>query len=60
MNFQVAAGEILGLAGLVGSGRSTVLRALAGGERATGHCLVDGERVKLGSAASAGLWGSQS
>jgi rhamnose transport system ATP-binding protein len=53
VSFQVVAGEILGLAGLVGSGRSTVLRALAGGERATGHCFVEGERVKLGSAAAA-------
>ena len=53
VSFQVAPGEILGLAGLVGSGRSTVLRALAGGERATGQCFVEGERVKLGSAASA-------
>ena len=53
VSFQVAAGEILGLAGLVGSGRSTVLRALAGGERATGQSFVEGERVKLGSAAAA-------
>jgi ABC-type sugar transport system ATPase subunit len=53
VSFQVAAGEILGLAGLVGSGRSTVLRALAGGERATGHCSVEGARVRLGSPASA-------
>jgi rhamnose transport system ATP-binding protein len=53
VSFQVVAGEVVGLAGLVGSGRSTVLRALAGGERATGQYLVDGERVKLGSAAAA-------
>jgi ABC-type sugar transport system ATPase subunit len=39
-------GEVLGIAGLVGSGRSTLLRALAGAEpRARGGLVVDGKQV---------------
>jgi rhamnose transport system ATP-binding protein len=48
VSFDVAGGEILGLAGLVGSGRSTVLRALAGCERAEGEVFVAGQRLRLG------------
>jgi ABC-type sugar transport system ATPase subunit len=48
VDFELHAGEILGLGGLVGSGRTTVLRALAGLEpRATGTMWVDGRRVGL-------------
>ncbi len=39
-------GEVLGIAGLVGSGRSTLLRALAGAERrAYGRLAVEGRAV---------------
>ncbi|WP_035740960.1 sugar ABC transporter ATP-binding protein [Parafrankia elaeagni] len=46
IEFEVLPGEILGLGGLVGSGRSTVLRALAGVEpRARGRMWIDGEEI---------------
>jgi len=48
VGLEIYAGEILGLGGLVGSGRTTVLRALAGLEpRATGRMWVDGREVGL-------------
>jgi ABC-type sugar transport system ATPase subunit len=48
IDLEIFAGEILGLGGLVGAGRTTVLRALAGLEpRATGTMWIDGRRVAL-------------
>jgi len=48
VSFEIHAGEILGLGGLVGSGRTTVLRALVGLEpRATGRMWVDGTPTSL-------------
>jgi ABC-type sugar transport system ATPase subunit len=45
---EIDSGEVVGLGGLVGSGRTTVLRALAGLEpRATGALWVDGRRTAL-------------
>ena len=39
-------GEVLGVAGLVGSGRTTLLRALAGAEeRASGNLVIEGRNV---------------
>jgi ribose transport system ATP-binding protein len=47
-------GEILGIAGLLGSGRSTVLRTLFGLVRPDGGQIVlDGQRVEFGTSASA-------
>jgi rhamnose transport system ATP-binding protein len=42
VDVDVRAGEVLGVAGLVGSGRTSLLRALAGLERAQGTIALDG------------------
>ncbi len=49
IDFQVRAGEIVGIAGLLGSGRSELLRAIFGADPvAAGHIEVDGEKVRPG------------
>ncbi len=46
VDLELSHGEILGLGGLVGSGRSSVLRALAGlDQRSSGRMWVDGKEV---------------
>lgn len=50
VSFDIRAGEILGLAGLIGSGRSEVARAIFGADRrASGEILVDGRPVRIRS-----------
>lgn len=50
LSFRVAAGEIVGVAGLVGAGRTEMLRTLFGVDPpASGTVRVDGEPVKLRS-----------
>jgi ABC-type sugar transport system ATPase subunit len=47
VDVSLYAGEVLGIGGLVGSGRSTLLRALAGAEpHATGKLVVTGREVR--------------
>ena len=50
VSFDLRAGEILGFAGLVGSGRSEVAKAIFGlDRRATGRVSVHGRPMRLGS-----------
>jgi ribose transport system ATP-binding protein len=52
--FDVRAGEIVGLAGLVGAGRTEIVRAIAGADvPVAGEVLVDGARVVVRSPQSA-------
>jgi rhamnose transport system ATP-binding protein len=49
IDFEVRAGEIVGIAGLLGSGRSELLRAIFGADPVeAGHIEVDGQRVRPG------------
>ena len=48
VSFTLHAGEILGLGGLVGAGRSEMLEAIFGLRPATGHVTLDGEALPLG------------
>ena len=53
VSFEVGAGEILGIAGLVGSGRSELLRAIYGADsRRSGRVVVHGEELSPSPRAS--------
>jgi ribose transport system ATP-binding protein len=54
VSFELRSGEIVGMAGLVGSGRTEVARALFGVQHKTsGEIAIDGKRVEIGSPAQA-------
>ncbi|HEY0637359.1 MAG TPA: sugar ABC transporter ATP-binding protein [Pseudonocardiaceae bacterium] len=54
VTFDVRPGEVLGIAGLVGSGRSEVLETVAGARRPdAGTITVDGRRLRPGSVPAA-------
>jgi ribose transport system ATP-binding protein len=58
-SFKLHKGEVLGISGLIGAGRTELLRLIAGVDRAeAGEVLVEGRRLTLGSpraAIAAGL-----
>jgi ribose transport system ATP-binding protein len=48
VSFELKKGEILGLVGLVGAGRTEIVRALFGADKVKGHkILIDGKTVKI-------------
>jgi ABC-type sugar transport system ATPase subunit len=49
VSFTLRRGEILGISGLVGAGRSEVLNAIYGRLKASGRILVEGKAIKMGS-----------
>jgi ribose transport system ATP-binding protein len=54
VSFSVRAGQVVGLAGLVGAGRSEVVETIFGARRASaGRVLVDGRVVRPGSVTAA-------
>jgi ribose transport system ATP-binding protein len=54
VSFELKKGEILGFVGLVGAGRTEIVRAIFGADKTSGHeILVDGEVVKIKEPADA-------
>ncbi len=53
VDFSVRGGEVLGIFGLIGAGRTELMKALFGFRRATGEILIDGKPVQLRSPADA-------
>ena len=54
VSFMIGKGEVLGLAGLVGAGRTELARLLVGADRPdTGRVLVDGREIRLTNPARA-------
>lgn len=54
VSFTVHAGEVVGMAGLVGAGRTEIIRAIAGADPMdSGEIIVDGTPLKTGDVAQA-------
>lgn len=53
LSLKVAKGEVIGIAGLLGSGRSELIHAIFGADKhATGTVVLDGQPVPIGTAAA--------
>jgi ribose transport system ATP-binding protein len=58
LTFEARAGEILGFAGLMGSGRTETMRAIFGADRrAAGKIFVNGKEAQIDQPAEAVKWG---
>ena len=58
VSFDVRAGEIFGLAGLIGAGRTETAEAIAGlRPKSSGEILLNGQRVRINQLADATLLG---
>ena len=59
VSFSIKPGEVVGIAGLVGSGRSEIVRSIFGADKkTTGKVFIDGKEVKIthpGQAIKAGI-----
>ncbi|MEF9973065.1 MAG: sugar ABC transporter ATP-binding protein [Clostridia bacterium] len=54
VSFSLKKGEILGLVGLVGAGRTEIIRALFGADKVKGHTiLIDGQPIRIRKPAEA-------
>ena len=49
VSFEIWPGEVLGIAGLVGSGRSELARAIFGADRHVGSIEINGEKLRIDS-----------
>lgn len=50
ISFDIRRGEILGLVGLVGAGRTEIVRAIFGADKAKGHTMImDGKTIQVKS-----------
>lgn len=47
INFTLRKGEVLGFTGLVGAGRTEVMRALFGADKASGEIFIEGKKVNI-------------
>ena len=58
VSFELKKGEILGFVGLVGAGRTEIVRAIFGADKTFGHeILIDGKLVKIKTPSDAKLAG---
>ena len=54
VSFELKKGEILGLVGLVGAGRTEIVRAICGADKVRGHeVIIDGKKMRIKNPADA-------
>jgi ribose transport system ATP-binding protein len=53
VSFQVRKGEILGIFGLLGAGRTRLVKALFGAEKGIGKIIIDGKEIQVKAPADA-------